>query len=67
MTKPKPKRFKVLINLENESFDSDPRQEIRRILEDLVDRLHIPNPDDEYYLQDSNGNTVGIAGFRGRR
>ena len=59
------KSFSVKIKLDNAAFDFDPRPELRRILLDLTDRLH--NSADAYILQDSNGNSVGVAGFRRTR
>jgi len=57
----KQNRFEVKISLVNVAFDADPRPEIRRILADLVERLH--DNSDIYFLQDYNGNTVGSAAF----
>ncbi len=54
-------RFEVKISLDNAAFDADPRPQIRRILTDLVDRLH--NSADSYILTDENGNIVGAAAF----
>jgi hypothetical protein len=57
----KAKRFEVKIRLGSDAFAEDPRPEIRKVLLDLVDRLH--NSADVYCLQDSNGNTCGTAAF----
>jgi hypothetical protein len=55
------KRFEVKVSLDGAAFDADLRPELRRILTDLVDRLH--NSADAYRLTDENGNAVGTAAF----
>ena len=57
--------FKLQIRTKNAAFDGEPRAEIARILHDLADSLR--NGADTYYVQDSNGNTVGHAEINKRR
>ena len=57
------KRFTVKIDCQNAAFDGDcnARFEIAHILGDL--RARVGNGADVFCLQDTNGNTVGIAKF----
>jgi hypothetical protein len=58
--------YKISINTENEVFGDDPGPEIARILRELADTVEGGSLDGTM-LRDSNGNTVGSAGFGGKK
>lgn len=57
--------FRVLIDVDNDIFDGDPRPELRKILTRLTDRhlrsASLSDLEDGISLLDTNGNTVGRA------
>lgn len=59
-------KFKISIEIDNDAFQPDPRQELCRILRDLIDTLESDGWAGPYSLRDINGNKVGQAGSSSR-
>lgn len=55
-------KLQIEIDLENAAFKGGATcNEVRRILENVVDRIDLDDRGDSIKLRDTNGNTVGKA------
>lgn len=63
-------RFRLHLNMDNDAFTGDPRNEIARLLRETANRILAGSPDAIHWWQtirDINGNDVGSFAIKAER